>query len=230
MAGPVQQFLIETVLPFDHPNISHMTIQSLQNNPSYSLLLVLPHNDILPFISKYLNIKTGIMQFYFGFLVFITIGLLGWAAWDILQSQIGFWRLLKYFALGSLPIFILLIPLHEGLHGLAYLLVGAKKISFGANLKMFYFYAVADRYITQRGSFVFIALLPFIFISLVTIVAMFFVPIHWKWLLIGVLFIHTTACAGDFAMLGFYENYRHAKDLLTYDDVQEKRSYFYVRE
>ncbi|MEO1263625.1 MAG: DUF3267 domain-containing protein [Bacteroidota bacterium] len=207
-----------------------MTIQSLQNNPSYSLLLVLPHNDILPFISKYLNAKTAVMRFYFGFLVAVSLGMILWAAWDIEQGSIGFWQLLKYFMLGAVPVFLLLIPLHEGLHGLAYLFVGAKKISFGANLRMFYFYAVADRYIARRNDFIFVAILPFLVVSAIACISMFFVPVHWKWMFVGVLFIHTTACAGDFAMLGFYESYRHAKDLLTYDDVREKRSYFYVRE
>lgn len=220
---------------FNHPvvqpsSIRLMTIQSLKEDSSYSLLLVLPHDNILPFVSKYLNTKTWIMRFYFGFLILVSIGIIAWAAIDLKNDLIGFWSLLICFSLGAIPVFIPLIPLHEGLHGLAYKIVGAPKISFGANWRMFYFYAVADRFIANRKAFVFIALLPFIVINLSALIPLVYVSVSLKWLLLGVLFIHTTACAGDFAMLGFYESYRKASEVLTYDDVKEKRSYFYVRE
>ena len=206
------------------------SIHDLQNDPSYSLLLVLHHDEILPFVSKHINTKTAALRFYFGFLLAISLGMLGWAVLDVKNELITIWALLKFFFLGAVPVFFILIPLHEAIHGVAYKIAGAPKISFGANWRMFYFYAVADKFIANRKAFIFVALLPFIIINLSALVSLAFVPVIWKWLLIGVLFIHTTACAGDFAMLGFYEEYRHADDLLTYDDVKERRSYFYLRE
>ncbi|HHM21732.1 MAG TPA: DUF3267 domain-containing protein [Bacteroidetes bacterium] len=207
-----------------------MSIEELKNDPSYSLLLVLPHDDILSFLSKYLHANTLTMRVYFGLLLLLAAIQVSVAALDVHSGQLDFWALLKYFCIGALPGFLVLVPLHEGLHGLAYKLSGAGKISFGVNWRFFYFYAVADRFVASRRVFVFVALFPFIVISLLLIIPLFFVPLPCKWVLMGALFLHTTACAGDFAMMAFYEHYRQAKELLTFDVVAEKRSYFYVRE
>ena len=207
-----------------------MSIKDLKNNPSYSLLLVLPHDEMAPFISEQFSGKTMAVRGYLALNFLLVAIILLIATFDIRNEAIDIWSVMKYFGAGSILFFIVLVIIHEGLHGLAYKLVGAPKISFGANWRMFYFYAVADRFVIRRKSFIFIALIPFVVISVLVLAAMFVAPIHWKWLLFGILFIHTTACAGDFAMLGFYERYRNAREMLTYDDVSEKRSYFYLKE
>jgi hypothetical protein len=211
-------------------NHESMTIEKLHNDPAYSLLLLLPHDDILPFVERQFKSKTITIRTYLTLNIFLVLFTLVVAILDIGQGNIGFWAVLKYFGIGSLLVFTILIPVHEGLHGLAYKMVGAHKISFGVNWRMFYFYAVADRFISDRKSFKFIALTPFICISLFAIIAIIFGSIAGKWISIGILVLHTTACAGDFAMLSFYEEYQDAEELLTYDDVSQKQSYFYVRE
>ena len=195
-----------------------------------SLLLVLPHDEVVPFITDQFNRKTFAIWGYLGLNILLIAIIITVGALDISNEAMSFWGILKYFGIGSILVFTVLVIVHESLHGLAYKLVGAPKISFGANWRMFYFYAMADSFVTNRKSFVFIALLPFLVISILVLSVLPFAAVHWKWLWLGVLFVHTTACAGDFAMLGFYEQYRHAGELLTYDDVSEKRSYFYVRE
>ncbi len=207
-----------------------MSIKDLHNDPSYSLLLMLHHDEILPFVEKQITSKTVTIRTYLGLNILLLAIILLVATLDIWHGQASFWEVMKFFGLGAILVFIILIPVHEGLHGLAYKLAGAPKISFGANWRMFYFYAVADQFVTNKKSFIFIALLPFAVISILTLSFLFFVPIAMKWVMLGVLFMHTAACAGDFAMLSFYEQNRHVKELLTYDDVAQKRSYFYVRE
>ena len=207
-----------------------MTIKDLHNDPSYTLLLMLPHDEIMPFVENQIKSKTATIRLYFALNILLAATVLLIATLNIWQNRIGFWEVLEYFGMGSLLVFIVLIPIHEGLHGLAYKITGAPKISFGANWRMFYFYAVADQFVANKKSFIFIALLPFAIISILIVPFLFFVALAIKWILLGVLFMHTAACVGDFAMLSFYEQNRHAKELLTYDDVSQKRSYFYVRE
>ncbi len=207
-----------------------MTIEKLQNDPSYSLLLMLPHDDILPFVEKQFYSKTVIIRTFLALNVLLLAMAIGLAAFDIWHGRLTFWDILSYLSIGTLIVFTIMIPVHEGLHGLAYKLVGAPTISFGVNWKKFYFFAVADRFIVARKPFTFIALLPFATISLLGLATLAVGSLPVRWIAIGVLLMHTTACAGDFAMLSFYEQYRHARELLTYDDVSQKRSYFYVRE
>lgn len=207
-----------------------MTIEKLHTDPAYSLLLLLPHDDILPFVERQFKSKTLTIRCYLALNILLVLSTLAIAILDIWQGFLGFWTVLKYFGIGSLLVFTILIPVHEGLHGLAYKIVGAPKISFGVNWRMFYFYAVADRFISDRKSFKFIALTPFICISLFAIIAIIFGSIAVKWVSIGVLVFHATACAGDFAMLSFYEEYQDAEELLTYDDVSQRQSYFYLKE
>ena len=43
------------------------------------------------------------------------------------------------------------------------------------------------------------------------------------------MFFHATMCAGDFALLNYFEFHRE-KELYTFDDVKNKTSYFYYRQ
>ncbi|MCB0522069.1 MAG: DUF3267 domain-containing protein [Lewinellaceae bacterium] len=207
-----------------------MTTQQLEHNPSYHPLLVVSHNDLLPFIQEQFSSGTWTIRSYLALLIVLLSGivLFGWI--DIVNGAISWGTLLKYMGLGTLLVFTLIIPLHEGLHGLAYKIAGAPKVSYGVNWRKFYFYAVADRFVIDRKAFYFIGLLPFLVVSVLSILLMFFVPVQFKWLLISVLFMHTGACAGDIALFSFYEQHKNYKELLTFDDVEKKLSFFYVRE
>jgi hypothetical protein len=41
-----------------------------------------------------------------------------------------------------------------------------------------------------------------------------------------ILFAHTAMCSGDFGLLNYFEFYKD-KEIVTYDDVENKISYFY---
>jgi hypothetical protein len=45
---------------------------------------------------------------------------------------------------------------------------------------------------------------------------------------LGALWLHTAGCAGDFALVNFLYKHRR-KALVTYDDVETARSFFYAR-
>jgi len=44
---------------------------------------------------------------------------------------------------------------------------------------------------------------------------------------VSLLLSHNIMCIGDFAMMGYACSIK--KELITYDDPQKKRSYFYVK-
>ncbi len=191
---------------------------------------MLSHDEIMPFVEEQFRNKSTVIKAYIGLNILLFVLLVFLGENDFSNGLIGGLSILKYIGIGALLVFTVGIPVHEGLHGLAYKLSGAPKISYGANWRKFYFFAAADKFVASKTSFTFIALLPFVAINLFVIVPVSFVPLYLKWVLLGILFFHTTACAGDFAMLGFYEKHKHCKELLTFDDVQAKQSYFYARE
>jgi hypothetical protein len=51
----------------------------------------------------------------------------------------------------------------------------------------------------------------------------------WKVMLFTTLMIHTIACSGDFALLSYFE-FNRKKEVVTYDDKENKVSFFYGRE
>lgn len=207
-----------------------MTSEQLQQDPSYNLLLMLPHDDLLPFLQEQINAKSKTMRYFLAFNALLIAGMAVIAVLDVRQGHIGWAGILKNFGLGTLLVFTILIVVHEGIHGLAYKLAGAPEVSFGVSWRKFYFYAVANKFIVGHKSFLLIALAPFLVISAGVIGGLFFADVWFKWVLLTILFMHTGACAGDFAMLAFYEKHRHLGRILTFDDVDKKISYFYVKD
>ena len=93
-------------------------------------------------------------------------------------------------------------------------------------MKQYLFYVTAHRYVASERQFRFVALVPFILMSLIILFLVLSLPGLWKWSLSLFLFVHTTMCAGDFAMLNFYA-VNKGKKLYTWDDFDEKAAYFY---
>ena len=130
--------------------------------------------------------------------------------------------------LGFVAFPIICIPLHEALHIIPYWLSGARNIRIGMDLKQYIFYVTAHRYVASPVQFITVALIPFIVISMLAIILILFLPGLWKWSFSMFFFIHTTMCAGDFALLNFYFINRDKK-IYTWDDADEKMAYFYEK-
>lgn len=174
--------------------------------------------------------STGAMKSFWGAHLLLLAGMTAAALGDVNSGAMGWGTIFRQLAIGSILTLPALVVLHEAIHGLAYKLAGAPKVSYGANWRMLYFFAVAGDYVVSRRKFFFIGLAPFVTVTSVTIVALFFTSSQLNWVLWGVLLMHTGACAGDFALLGFYEKHRRYAELFTFDDVVNKTSYFYARE
>lgn len=155
-------------------------------------------------------------------LVFVTV--LG--TFYFMSEQVSLPQLFVHFCYGS-TIALLLIPLHEVLHAIAYKYVGATKTSYMANLKKFYFAAMAHNFVTSRSEFRIVALLPFACISAACIAILPFLPPAWAFTAASTLLTHTVFCSGDFALLSYFEIHQ-AKRPITYDDAHNKISYFYA--
>jgi len=204
------------------------TVEQIKNDSRFQLLDKLHYDDIVDFATEYVRKRTRSMFYYLVLIIIFFI--LQWAAflYGIFANDMNTVSLLKQFLYGLIISLTIVIPFHELIHALGYFLLGARKIRFGAVLKHFAFYAVADDFVANRNAFIFLALSPFVIVSLLNLAGFIFVQGYASYTYISVLFFHATMCAGDFALLSYFEFHRD-KELYTFDDVGKKTSYFYYK-
>lgn len=204
------------------------TVEQIKKDSRFQLLDKLHYDDIVDFATEYVRKRTRSMFFYL--VLIIVFFILQWSAflYGIFARDMNTISLLKQFLYGLIISLTIVIPLHELIHALGYFLLGARKIRFGAVLKHFAFYAAADDFVANRNAFIFLALSPFVIVSLLNVAGFVFVHGYASYTYISVLFFHATMCAGDFAMLSYFEFHRD-KELYTFDDVGKKISYFYYK-
>jgi hypothetical protein len=194
---------------------------------SYTLLDKLGHKELVPFIRTYIKKKTKYSIFYYlsNFIIFGLAGYFFMKDFNTTSFDIG--NRFTHFAYG-LAIAFALMPLHEYIHVLAYKSQGATNTSYDANLKKFYFMALADKFVANKREFEIVALAPFTFITTILTILLFLVNSNWTLAIIGILLTHTAMCSGDFGLLSYFE-FNKDKQVVTYDDTENKISYFYGR-
>jgi hypothetical protein len=141
----------------------------------------------------------------------------------------GYYELRRIFfhsLLGLILFPVLIIPFHELLHIIPYFFSGARNIRVGIDLSQYIFYVTAHRYVASPLQYRLVAITPFIIVSIISLFLVFYLPGLWKWSISLFLFVHTTMCAGDFAMLNYYQINKHRK-IYTWDDADLKEAYFY---
>jgi len=200
--------------------------EELEEN-GYVLLDEMNHSEIKPFLKKFITKRGWYLSIYY-LSVFISFSFLLFFCFNLHHTgSYPVKKILLLFSLGVLFTFAL-VPFHELIHGLGYKLAGAKNTSYDANLRKFYFLAIADKFVTSTQEFKIIALAPFLIISLTLIMVSFLTGEPWKVTLFTMLLIHTIACSGDFALLSYFE-FNKKKEVVTYDDKENKVSFFYEK-
>jgi hypothetical protein len=198
--------------------------EDLYDERKYRHLITIRYGDIISFVLDQLRRKTGVILFFWSFCL-ITLGL----AVVIRINISGYFELRKIFLhtlLGMIVLPVLIIPLHELLHIIPYILSGAKRIRVGMDLKQYIFYVTAHRHVASSGLFRIVAVFPFIVVTAASLFLIWWLPGLWKYSVAVFLFIHSTMCAGDFAMISFCNIYRKHK-VYTWDDAELKEAYFY---
>lgn len=192
----------------------------------YTLFKSFRHQDLVAFILPYMKKKNKYLTVYkLG--MYLPLLIFSGTAGYIWGSGAGLKQHLEGIGL-YLAAVILLIPTHELIHGIAYKWVGAPKVSYGVVWKKLAFYAQAHDYVVKFGEFRVVALAPFVIINLALLSAMLLMGIKGVLGLAMMMFLHNGMCAGDFALLSFFHENRD-KQLVTYDDADEGKTYFYTK-
>ena len=205
-----------------------MTIQPDQlEQEGFHLLDKMDHDELIPFVQKAMKYKNRYSSTYNALVWLVLMVGMGGLLWYVYQKEIKWFHGMTAFFGGAFIPF-LTIPIHEWIHMLAYKSVGAPKTEVYSNLKKFYFAAVADQFVVNRQEFTKIALAPFLILSLAFLIPLFIVSPLFQLGCLGALFAHVLTCSGDFALLSYFTHHKD-KEVVTYDDVAAKLTYFYAR-
>jgi len=200
-------------------------IEQLDDPLLYEKVLTLPYDDIAPFVLGEVTRPSGPML-----RIWITLA-------ATLFLSVWFWPGVIYFpenprvvaglTTGLILIPLGLVPVHEGLHLIPFVMAGARDIRFGADLRQGIIYVTAHRFLAGRRLFSIVAFTPFILVTLTFLTMILFTTPWWKWVLSMTLFVHTTMCAGDAALIGFMSRFGERK-VFTWDDADKKEAYVYA--
>jgi hypothetical protein len=199
-------------------------VEDLTDESRFRHLLTVSYTDIVSFVLDYLRRKT-LVTLLFWSVCLIFLGL----AVTVRINITGYYELRRIFfhsLLGLILFPVLIIPFHELLHIIPYFFSGARNIRVGIDLSQYIFYVTAHRYVASPLQYRLVAITPFIIVSIISLFLVFYLPGLWKWSISLFLFVHTTMCAGDFAMLNYYQINKHRK-IYTWDDADLKEAYFY---
>lgn len=132
---------------------------------------------------------------------------------------------------GLILIPVISIPIHEFIHGLALLLVGAPSVKAGLSMKNFFFYVTADKYLLTVHQFLVVSLSPALLITLILASMVFISDAGYNFRFGCVIagFIHFSMCIGDFALMGYLWQHRK-RHIVTCDDISGKAMCFYIPE
>ena len=200
-------------------------IDKLHHDPDYRQILELEFRDMIPFVLSNIR-KKGIFS-----ILYLTINVASlafiilYAVWGLMGLQLTWATIIKQSLAGIFAGSILIIPVHELLHGLAYRILGARKIQFGADLQQLIFFVTADRYPVSGNQLYFLAMTPIVIINLVTVAITALVFPHVILFAAFLLLSHNIMCIGDFAIVNFVR--LTPGRIITYDETEQKRSYFF---
>lgn len=205
----------------------NITPSELFNNSRYELIETVSYNELKPFILRTIQKKSRIITFYSVLQIIAIITLAALFIFFIFRSfsAQSIDKALIWLGASLVFSFTLLIPLHEVIHALAFLLVGKRSIGFGADLKKFIFYAEAHRQVVNQREMTVVALAPLLTIALVSIllgISLWNTPAVLFFA--GIFLLHFLFCAGDMAMIAYF---RQEDEILSFDDRNERQSYFF---
>jgi hypothetical protein len=204
---------------------SNPDVKTLRSDPAYQLVNTLGFQEMVPFVKTQIK-KRGLFSWLYFTVNLAMLALILLISIKGLADQSMTWKkVILHTISGIVAGSLLIIPIHELLHGLAYRILGARKIIFGADLEQLIFFVTANSYPVSGKQVHLLTMTPFMIINFVTIVAT--VYIFPDGILFSAFFLlsHNIMCIGDFAISGYVASI--AGKVYTFDEPESKISYFY---
>jgi hypothetical protein len=203
--------------------------EDLKNKSEFELLTEVSHNNLKEFVLEQIREERKVIRVYSVYQVIMMILFAFLFTRSIVLAFNGMSGPIVNIVFSILFSLTMLIVIHELLHALAFLITGARKISFGFIPKKFIFYALADRQVIPSKAFHFVALVPLVTVKLICLAAAYACcNENLIYFFLSVMCIHSLFCAGDIALLAFYKLHKE-KEIYNFDDRIEGKTYFYAR-
>ena len=203
--------------------------EDLLDQNAFELLTEISHKKLREFVVEQISEEKFIIRIYSIYQLLMVLLFTFLFTRGIVLAIKGYSALLVNISWAVAFSLSALIIIHELIHALAYLLTGARRISFGVILKKFVFYALADRQVIAPRAFHVVALAPFVMVKVICLIGIFlFLNQPVVYFFLSVMCLHSLFCAGDIAMLAFYRIHR-GKEIYNFDDKSEGKTYFYSR-
>ncbi|MRR23145.1 DUF3267 domain-containing protein [bacterium] len=200
-------------------------IEELDNPALYDRVLSLPYDEIGPFVlGESTRPSRPMVRVWIALAASLFLSVWFWPGFVFPSGGPG---ILTGLAAGLLLLPLALVPVHEGSHLIPFLLAGARDIRFGSDLKQGIIYVTAHRFVAGSRLFSIVALTPFIIITASLLVCILLTPPWWKWVFSMTLFVRSTMCMGDAALLAFMGRFGDRR-VYTWDDADRKVAYFYA--
>jgi len=122
---------------------------------------------------------------------------------------------------------IFLIPLHEYIHLLTYKYFGAKKVAIKTFLKRRYVLTHADQFVVSKREIKWIALMPFIALSMSGLSILWFVDDLWQVFISAFLLFHVSLCHADFLILDYFLSSKD--ETAMFDDLKNDVTYIFKK-
>ena len=192
--------------------------------PGFALLAEMRHASLAEFVIEYFLRKATWLTRLHHAMSLLTLGAIVFTAIatgrTLNQCMAGFF-------LAVLALAVVILPIHELLHAVAYRLAGARDIRWDYSLRMAAVWVVAHRFVATTKPFIFVALAPFVVINALLIIGAIVFPKVAVFLLFLLLW-HLHGAIGDWSLLNFIWIHRQ-RGFWTYDDAETGTSYFYGR-
>jgi len=202
-------------------------VDTLQNESLYRKILELDFSEMTPFVLNNIKGREKVAVLYMALNLATLAFIIVYVVWGLTWGHFDGGKVFLQMMVGVLAGSILIILPHEILHGLAYRLLGARQIRFGVDFQQFIFFVTADRFPISRNELRFLALTPFAVINAVVITLTATLFTEWTLLSATLLLSHNIMCIGDFALTSYANKCKG--ELYTYDEIENKKSYFYEK-
>ena len=198
-------------------------IAELHDPARFEVIAEVAHQDVIRFVQPYIFQLSWITALYW-LLNAVVLALIV-RAW--LGSRVPASEAFPTVCLGMVLGFMVLLPIHEHVHAIAYRICGAHLVRVKYNLRRMTALCEAPGAVVSGWEFVLVCLAPLIILNPLLAFPLLFL-VKWKSiaLLGGALLLHTGGCSGDIGLVNFVWRNR-GRALFTYDDGEHQMAWFF---
>jgi hypothetical protein len=200
-----------------------MTVAELENSDTFERIDTIDHQAMHAWIRPHLFSFSVVTAAYWLLNCAVLAAIA--VSWSAVSK--GAFDTFAVLSMGMCGGLLLLLPVHEHLHALAYRITGASKARVIYDLRRLTALCIAPNHVVSGNQLVCVALAPFVVLNTTLAIAAFLAPAGaLKVFLLGGLLMHVAASAGDIAFVQYVWLHRRVR-LYTYDDADTPQSFFY---